>query len=66
MVTLNHRDRFAVSKTLLEFGRINDVGKEQSQQPNAMSVLKFFNFCPSLYRDLLQVHRVHGRIIKKL
>ena len=53
-MTLNHRDCFAVSKALLEFGRINDVGKKQSQQPSAMFALKFFNFCPSLDRDLLQ------------
>jgi hypothetical protein len=47
-------DRFAVSKGLLEFDRINDVGKKQSQQPSAMFALKFFNLCPSLDRDLLQ------------
>jgi hypothetical protein len=54
VVTLNHRDRFAVSQGLLEFGRINDVGKKQSQQSSAMFALKFFNLCPSLDRDLLQ------------
>jgi hypothetical protein len=53
-MTLDHRDRFAVSKALLEFGRINDVGKKQSQQSSAMFALKFFNLCPSLDRDLLQ------------
>ena len=54
MVTLNHNDRFAVSKGLLEFGRINDVGKKQSQQPSAMFALKFFDLGPALDRDLLQ------------
>src|SRR5580693_7054105 len=54
MVPLNHGGRFAVSKGLLEFGRINDVGKKQSQQPSAMFALKFFDLCPSLDRDLLQ------------
>jgi hypothetical protein len=45
--------RFAVSNALLEFGRINDVGKKQSQQSSPMFALKFFTLCPSLYRDLL-------------
>jgi hypothetical protein len=36
MVTLNHRDRSAISEGLLELDRINDVGKKQSQQPSAM------------------------------
>ena len=66
MVTLNHRDRFAVSKALLEFGRINDVGKKQSQQPSAMFALKFFNLCPSLDRDLLQFHGGHERQSTKI
>jgi hypothetical protein len=43
----------AVSKALLEFSGINNAGKKQSQQPNAMFALKFFNLCPSLDRDLL-------------
>jgi hypothetical protein len=53
-VTLNHRDRCAVSKGLLEFGGVNDVGKKQSQQPDAMFALKFFNLFPALDGDLLQ------------
>ena len=54
MVTLNHWDRLAVSKALLEFSGVDNVGKKQSQQPSAMLALKFFNLCPSLDRDLLQ------------
>jgi hypothetical protein len=50
MVTLNHRDRSAISENLLELGRINDVGKKQSQQPSAM-----------LDRDLLQLPGGHER-----
>jgi hypothetical protein len=65
MVTLNHNDRFAVSKGLLEFGRINDVGKKQSQQPSAMFALKFFNLCPPLYRDLLQFPTATSTKVRK-
>jgi hypothetical protein len=54
VVTLNYRDRFAVSKALLEFSGVDNVRKKQSQQSSAMSALKFFDLCPSLNRDLLQ------------
>ena len=59
MVPLNRRDRFAVSKAVLEFGRIKDVGKKQGQQTSAMFALKFFNFSAVLYRDLLQFPNGH-------
>ena len=54
MVPLNHSDRFTVSKALLEFSGVDNVGKKQSQQPSTMFALKFFNLCPSLDRDSLQ------------
>jgi hypothetical protein len=59
VVPLNHRDRFAVSKGLLKFSGVDNVGKKQSQQPGAMFALKFFNLCPSLDRDLLQFRNRH-------
>jgi hypothetical protein len=45
MMMLNHRDRFAVSKGLLEFGRIKDVGKKQSQQSSAEILQPSFCYC---------------------
>jgi len=46
MVTLNHRDRFTISKRLLELGRINDVGKKQG------SVIRR-DVCAEILRPLL-------------
>jgi hypothetical protein len=41
---MDRRDRCAVSKGLLEFSGVDNVGKKQGQQPSAMFALKFSTF----------------------
>ena len=57
MVPLNEADGFVIPKNLLESGRANNIGEEESDQTNAMLTPELFHASPRVRGN----RRVHDK-----